>query len=89
MIGKRKTSCASSNRRRKRILGSTGWSALAQSRRGLRSKSISTCKEDKEVTGNSQHGFTRVRLCLIDLMAFYDKNTGSVDKGKNSRCCSV
>ncbi|CAM4566327.1 unnamed protein product [Lepidochelys kempii] len=37
--------------------------------------------ERKEIR-NSQHGFTKGRSCLTNLIAFYDEITGSVDEGK-------
>ncbi|CAM5148340.1 unnamed protein product [Eretmochelys imbricata] len=38
--------------------------------------------EERKVTRNRKHGFIKGKSCLTNLIAFYDKITGSVDEGK-------
>ncbi|CAM4580250.1 unnamed protein product [Lepidochelys kempii] len=45
-------------------------------------ESVLKHSEEKKVIRNSQHGFTKGKSCLTNLIAFYDEIIGSVDEGK-------
>lgn len=43
-------------------------------------ESISKHMKDKTVIGSSQHGVTKGKSCLTNLIAFYNEMTGLVDE---------
>ncbi|CAM4470183.1 unnamed protein product [Lepidochelys kempii] len=45
-------------------------------------ESILKHSEERKVIRNSQHGFTKGKSCLTNLIAFYYEITGSVNEGK-------
>lgn len=42
-------------------------------------KTFTKIIKNKMVIENSQHGFTKVKLCLVHLIAFSDEMMGSVE----------
>ena len=53
-------------------------------RRSGNIEKIISSSENSEVIGESQHGFTKGKLCLKSLVAFYGRVTSMVDKGRAS-----
>lgn len=47
------------------------------------SEAISKCMKDKDLNGKSQHGFTQGKSCPMNLIAFCDEVTSTVDKQKS------
>ncbi|KAJ7411023.1 RNA-directed DNA polymerase from mobile element jockey-like protein [Willisornis vidua] len=45
-------------------------------------ETISKHVEDKKVIRKSQHGFTKEKTCLTDLIAFYHGTSGWIDEGR-------
>uniref|UniRef100_K7F1Q8 Reverse transcriptase domain-containing protein n=1 Tax=Pelodiscus sinensis TaxID=13735 RepID=K7F1Q8_PELSI len=50
---------------------------------GIIKESILRHLNERKVIRNSQHGFTKGKSCLTNLISFYDEVTGSVDMGKS------
>lgn len=80
VAGKRQMSGLSS---RGRIQTTTGYSALSSfPRKQIFLEAISKEMKDKKVIGNSQHGFSKGKSCLSNLIAFCNEVTDSVEKWK-------
>lgn len=45
-------------------------------------QSIYNHLEEQKLVGRNQHGFVKSKLCQANLISFYDRVTGHVDKGK-------
>lgn len=45
-------------------------------------QSIYNHLEEQKLVGSNQHGFVKSKLCQANLISFYDRVTGHVDKGK-------
>jgi len=69
---------------RKEDLGNTVWSASPPSMERCWNllDVISKQVEEKSIIRSSQHGFTKEKSCLINLIAFYDGMTSWVDEGR-------
>jgi len=70
-----------SKRVRERSQGTTGRSASPPSQQLILDVSNKQV-EEKKVIGSSQHGFTKGKSCLTNLIAFYNDMTGWVDEGR-------
>lgn len=44
-------------------------------------------RRDKKVIWASQRGFTKVKSCLTNLIAFHDEMTGLLDEGRAVDSC--
>ncbi|KAJ7404584.1 hypothetical protein BTVI_71919 [Pitangus sulphuratus] len=45
-------------------------------------KNISVHMDDRKVISSSEHGYTKGKSCLVDLIAFYDEATTWMDEGR-------
>ena len=82
MTGRREILCPFLKRLERRTLGTTNLSASPLCLEQILLAALLRHMEDREVIRDSQHGFTKGRSYLTNLVAFYDGVTTSVDKGR-------
>jgi len=77
--------------RKVRRAGTTGHSVLpqipTQVMYQILLEAISKHMKWKMVTGSSEHGFTKGKTCLTNLITFRDKMPLLVDRGEGIGCC--